>query len=172
VISKEPLLALVRPSTIAVNCFVPTESTVKPLNDAVPLLMSSEAVPTILPVSGTRVSVTVLPDAPFDDSLPNWSCVLTTGWVLKLEPYTVVAPGGVVKASFVTVPGIVVRVPKFVLPSVTPTILASEWVMLLVLGVVPVGLTLRPPKPTKPPVVDCAVTLKEKDVGLGVILVD
>jgi hypothetical protein len=128
-IVKELLVALVKLVAEAVITLPePAALTLKPLNVAVPLPalvpISIVFVPCKEPVPEVSVRVTILlVPRPVVERLPNWSCDLTTGCVLKTEPY-VADPGCVVNVSLLAVPTTCDNDPKFVVPFTIPDIVA------------------------------------------------
>ena len=77
--------------------------------------MSKFVVPCKRPAPPLKLIVTFrLPGNPAVELFPNWSWLLTTGWVPKTEP-AVALPGCVVKASVLAAAGLTAMVVEVVL---------------------------------------------------------
>ena len=179
------ILALTGPGTTVITPVVSPPAPADAWMTAVPtktpvstaLLLSTGATksPLTMPVGLTNDHVA----ATFATKLPNWSRVLEYAVNVVPDGTLAVPISAPPVAEFSTLscvgaPGTDVRVPKFVgiISPLTPAIAPAVIVIFPKPGVVVVGLTFRPLKPRKLAEVDTVLTVNEKDVEEGVMLVE
>src|ERR1043166_1750231 len=122
--AKVPLVALLKPAALAVNCLLPLLSISRLVNEAVPLLpavpISMDVVPCSGPVPLVKATVRGRLEGKAElELLPNASTLLTTGWISKAPP-AVALLGCVAKARALAVAGLTAIEVEVVLTRLVP----------------------------------------------------